>query len=181
MATEPGTPADHARFEGFALTTIFRNEGGDKIYSDENTGEYSKFGISLAFLKGIRTAATKDDITALQLNQAEALYYEHFWKKIKLYLIDNDAVAFRLFDLCVNTGQGTGVRLLQRALVALGAELKVDGQLGPTTAALVNAMPDGELLPELVNQARLRYQLIASKDPRHAGDLNGWLERLKRV
>ncbi len=182
MSDLPGTSTDRARFETFVLFTIFKNEGGDKIYSDEKTGEYSKWGISLKFLQGLQPAATKEDIAALTLEDAEALYYEHFWKHPGIWRLDSDALAFRVFDLGVNNGPGVAVRLLQRAInTQTAGRVPVDGLLGLATAGAANGLREQVLLKEVIAQAMSRYSLIAAKDQNLAKSLKGWLERVERV
>lgn len=178
-STKPGSPEDHARFD-VAVTKTLINEGGDKIYSDPATGEYSRYGISLAFLKGIRPEATKDDITGLTEEGSRYLYYEYFWLAPKLWRLDQDVIVQRIFDLGVNNGPSSAIRLLQRAINSAGLDVKVDGQLGPATAAAANSIDPGILLTEIKTHAAARYKLIA-QDPKNAKNLKGWLARLESV
>lgn len=178
MATSPGTPEDRARFEVAVAKTII-NEGGAKIYSDPATGEYSKYGISLKFFQGLKPQATKDDILNLTEEGAKSLYYDHFYNDPKLWRLDSDVVMGKIFDLGVNGGASTGIRLLQRAIVSLGNSIRVDGQLGPATAQAANICDPVKLLEEVKTHAAARYRLIAQTDPRHVKDLPGWMNRLE--
>ncbi len=178
-STSPGTPEDTSRFNAIVAKTLI-NEGGAKIYHDPATGEYSKYGISLKFLQGLRPEAKEQDITDLTEDGAKWLYLEYFWTAPKIYRLDDDGVAYKIFDLGVNNGIGTSVRLLQRAIVSLGGAIKVDGQLGPVTAAAANSISAAILLPEIKIHAAARYKLIA-QDPKNAKNLPGWLARLEKA
>lgn len=178
-STSLGTPEDNARFEKIVAKTLI-NEGGAMIYSDPATGEYSRYGISLKFLQSLRPEAKQQDITTLTLDGARWLYHNYFWDAPKIWRLDDDGVAFKVFDLGVNNGVGTAIRLLQRAVVSLGVAIKVDGQLGPNTAAAANAISAAILLPEIKTHAAARYRLIA-QDPKNAKNLAGWLARLEKV
>lgn len=179
MSTSPGTPEDKVRFDSVVIKTLV-NEGGDKIYSDPATGEYSKYGISLKFLRGIHPDAKASDISSLTEDGARYLYYEYFYMQPKFWRLDDNEVLYKIFDLGVNCGPYVAIRILQRAVVSLGGALKVDGQLGPVTAAAANAISASILIPEIKLHAAARYKLIA-QDPNNAKNLPGWLARLEKA
>lgn len=68
-------------------------------------------------------------------------YFNEFWKKCKCDVIDAFApeIAEELYDSCVNTGPGNGIKFLQRALNYLNKggtvypDLKDDGGIGAGT------------------------------------------------
>lgn len=87
------------------------------------------------------------------------------------------SVSNRVFDMCVNAGPGTGVRVLQECANAKGATLDVDGVLGPKTLAAVNAM-DEEVVLALYRVKRAQYYRdVAEADAAKAKDLPAWLRR----
>ena len=163
-------------------------------------------------------------------------YIKAYWNPKYNELI-NERLAIRLFDLGVNMGVGSAVKLLQRGLNDLGANLKADGQFGPATLVAANhyslvgddvnvamtksfavfaaiygkmkeiigdvqtsnfaelaidtaelaqlakdafgKMVDNDVLKELVEEAKERYEDIAQK-PKFERFLNGWMNRLNK-
>ena len=62
----------------------------------------------------------------------EAFYRVTFWETMKCDYF-SDAVGHLLFDFSVNSGNSRATKHLQKALLALGAKIEVDGKLGEQT------------------------------------------------
>jgi lysozyme family protein len=81
------------------------------------------------------------------------------------------------FDMCVNQGRGRAVKILQQAANAKGAELKVDGGLGPKT---IGAMKGVEL--ERVRAYRVKYYAdLVTRKPDLEKFYFGWFRRALEV
>jgi lysozyme family protein len=79
------------------------------------------------------------------------------------------------FDMCVNQGYGTAVRILQRACNAKGANIAVDGGFGPGTEAAINTYKPSI---ERVRCYRLKhYYDLVNKKPEQERFLFGWFKR----
>lgn len=154
-----------------AVNLTFQHEGG--FYHNPETGEISNFGISSKFLAAIGEPCTLHDVQVLTRMKAIQLYRNFFWIANRIYQFRDQALANKVFDLCVNMGSPETIRLLQSAVGA-----HVDGIVGPQTLDLVNAADPAKTLDKFKALAEARYRDIAQRDPRHAGDLNGWLTRL---
>lgn len=175
-----------ARFD-LAIYTVLCHEG-DKVYKNKKTGEISKYGITLKFLRAeVDPGATEKDIDELTEARATMLYHEYWWKKYRFGLIEDQTVATKVFDLAVNTGPSPAIKALQRAIndLILQSEIAADGVLGPRTAEAVNeitrmAFPAGRdaLLRKFRDWAELRYRSVVADNPKLAENLNGWLKRL---
>jgi len=63
--------------------------------------------------------------------------------------IADQRVASKVFDICVNLGLSSGVKLLQRTVNLSGAHLRVDGIFGPRTLEATNACDPTMLLNTL--------------------------------
>jgi type VI secretion system secreted protein VgrG len=85
--------------------------------------------------------------------------------------IISQVVASKVFDMGVNMGIGTAVKILQKAL-----GVAVDGVFGSGTLAAVNAASDA-LLPAYKQALAAHYQSIVAAKPAEAKFLNGWLAR----
>ena len=81
------------------------------------------------------------------------------------------------FDMCVNMGRRTAVKILQRAAVNKGKDIEVDGGLGPKT---IGALKGVEL--DRVRAYRVKYyvDLITNK-PEQEKFYLGWFRRSLEV
>jgi lysozyme family protein len=81
------------------------------------------------------------------------------------------------FDMCVNQGRGRAVKILQRAAVAKGADIEVDGGLGPMTLAAVSNV---EL--DRVRAYRVKYYAdLVTRKPDLEKFYFGWFRRALEV
>lgn len=129
----------------------------------------TKYGISAA-------AYPSEDIRALTVDQAKAIYRRDYWDRIS-----GDAlpypVALVAFDAAVNSGVGRAVRWLQAAVGATQ-----DGAIGQRTLAAVQATvarPDG-VVGMCVEMLAQRNVFMAAS-PGWAIFDDGWSRRLFRL
>lgn len=155
-----------------ALDWVLPHEGG---WSDDpqDPGGATNFGITLAVAQkhGI---LTKDALRTITPGQVAAIYKQDYWV---FSGVDDQQVATKLFDLGVNMGVRSAVRLLQDGLNTLGASLETDGRLGPQTLMAANAVAPDKLLQVLCLEAAQHYQDIVHQRPASQKFLKGWLIR----
>ncbi|WP_429885361.1 glycoside hydrolase family 108 protein [Geoalkalibacter halelectricus] len=152
-----------------AISFTLQHEGG-YVHDPADPGGETRFGIS-------KRAYPDVDIKHLTIEQARDIYRRDYWEAPRIALLRSAEIAARVFDLGVNCGPATAVRMLQRAVNLLQPLERVaeDGRLGPVTAAAVNAYGHPRaLLAALKFQAAAHY--IALNRPRF---LAGWLNRLE--
>ena len=159
---------DRERFErliGFVLA----HEGGYVNDPDDPRGE-TKYGVS-------KKSYPHVDIASLTIEQAKDIYYEDWWLPLKCPQIHDDKVAQKYLDTCVNTGKGTGTKILQRALQMIGYRITVDGAIGPKTLAAVNAADPQALLVAMRQQQKAHYEQLIQKNPKLEKFRRGWMAR----
>jgi lysozyme family protein len=117
------------------------------------------------------------DIKELTYEQAKQIYFVDFWSKAKCELIENDDMAVKFFDSCVNIGIGQAVKLIQRALRSAGKEVVEDGVIGSATLKAINGADSTDLLAAFRSEAAGYYRLIVAKTPTQQRFINGWLNR----
>lgn len=103
----------------------------------------TKFGISAMSYPDL-------DIKNLTLEQAKAVYRRDFWDRAKGDQYDA-AIAYQLFDIAVNNGNGNAIRMLQRA-----SGVADDGQVGSLTIAAVKALTVTDMIMRM-NAERLLF------------------------
>jgi lysozyme family protein len=163
-----------SRFEA-AIPVIMAHEGG--WASDGLDGGGTNFGITFDTLKKIRGAsATLSDLRGLSADDAASIYRLAYWPP-DLDLVEDQTVATKTFDCCVNMGPRMGVRILQRATHECGFNVRDDGMLGPMTIAAVNSCDPHALVLAMCHEMVAFYRTLVEQDAKYAPFLSGWLSR----
>lgn len=109
----------------------------------------------------------------LSVKDAEEIYRNEYWKFDKII---DQSIATKLFDMSVNMGVGTAVKMLQRIL-----GVDVDGIFGTRTLDAVNGDDPDILMLDLVNACIKRYEDIIKSDPTQERFRRGWMRRAKSM
>lgn len=159
------------------IKIILKHEGGYSNHSADPGGS-TKYGISFKFLKSYGIDINNDgeinikDIKELTLEEATQLYFIHFWKPMRLHYIDNEDLKLHLFDMGVNAGTRTAVKILQRML-----GVGIDGIIGKNTAKAV--IDYGESVVIDYANARKKYYIdIIKRNPKLKVFKKGWFNRV---
>jgi lysozyme family protein len=154
------------------VKNIIEREGGSKITRDpDDPGGTTRFGISQRAHKDV-------DIENLTYDKASDIYYEHYYKPAKTRSFPIDLQEIYL-DMVVNMGYSRAVKVVQRAVNAKGADLIVDGKLGPKT---LGAVKDKNLEPERLTAYRVVYYVeLCKKRPSMWKYYFGWYRRSTEV
>ena len=103
-----------------------------------------------------------------------AFYRQKYWNFDQITF---QSVANKMLEMEVNFGPGSAVRIIQQALIRLGARINLDGSLGQSTLAAIQTQKEPDLLHGLrAYSALARYHLVAS-NPDQSQFLEGWLWR----
>lgn len=119
------------KFEEFCdlpeVELLLKHEGGARITDNpKDPGGLTKWGISLRAYPKLGTAG----IRALTREQALRIYYDDYFIKPGCWLLPR-AMAYILFDACVNQGAGWAVKAMQTSIGFSGDD--VDGIIGTAT------------------------------------------------
>ncbi|HKV94903.1 MAG TPA: putative peptidoglycan-binding domain-containing protein [Candidatus Angelobacter sp.] len=116
---------------------------------------------------------------------AGTIYRTAYWASLQLGYVVDQAVASKLFDMCVPMGRKEAALLVQRAanglLMGSSKAPAIDGVIGPQTIAAINACPPQSLVEALCNLSRIFFSDVAAKKPEKQKDLVGWLRRAASV
>ena len=172
---------------------ILVREGAYSDHPDDHGGP-TAFGITE---KVARANGFTGDMRELSMSFARDIYKRQYWLEPKFAAVSllSDSIAEELADTGVNMGPATSARFLQRCLNVLNQQaklfpdLKVDGQIGPTTLNslgmfLKHRGRSGEvtLLTALNCLQGARYIEIAETEPNNESFVFGWLrERVMLV
>ena len=152
------------------IDTVLDHEGG-YVNDPKDLGGETKYGITKRFYPDV-------DIKNLTKEDAKKIYYDDYCVKNRVPQLPKN-LRYIYFDMCINQGRGTAVRVLQRACNAKGADLKVDGGFGPNTIKAINKYTPCD---NRVRCYRLKhYYDLVNKKPEQEKFLFGWYRRAMEV
>ena len=150
------------------IEQVLHHEGG-YVNDPTDLGGETNFGITKRFYPDV-------DIKNLTKEGAKEIYKRDYWDKNKCGDLPSQ-LRHIYFDMCVNMGKRTAVKVLQRAAVNKGKDIEVDGGLGPATLAAVKNV---EL--ERVRAYRVKYYVdLVNKKPEQEKFYFGWFRRALEV
>tara|TARA_R100000152_G_C6772765_1_gene199819 strand:- start:1202 stop:1699 length:498 start_codon:yes stop_codon:yes gene_type:complete len=152
------------------IEEVLKHEGG-YVNDPKDLGGETNFGIAKRFYPDL-------DIKNLTKEEAKEIYKKDYWNRNKVDDLPSD-LKYIFFDMCVNQGRRTAVKILQRAINNKGGKLVVDGGFGPgTKGALAKYKPS----VSRVRCYRLKhYYDLVSRKPEQERFLFGWYNRTLSV
>ena len=147
-----------------AVKVILQHEGGF-VNNPNDPGGETKYGIS-------KRAYPNEDIKNLTIDRATQIYFKDYWQPLNLYLINSDLLALHIFDVAVNSGVGTAVKMLQKVVGTVQ-----DGALGKITAHAANCRAN--TVDEYIEARKDFYIKITKRNPKLKGFLKGWFNRIE--
>ena len=166
---------DRGRFEE-AIEIILQHEGvgidpenpTGYVNDPDDPGGETHFGITKRSYPSLA-------IGNLTRDEAIEIYKNDYWLKYNYDQIQNDTLAFMLFDQAVLCGPVTVNRMIQAVLRKdLGdLDIEVDGILGDKTIYALNSLEPHDLINKFKIRAERRYRDLDK--PKY---LKGWLNRL---
>jgi len=165
------------KFEEY-LKVIFIHEGFKFTNHPNDPGKETKYGVTLKFIKMRSLDINNDgeinvkDIMELTLEKASEIYLEYFWKPMNLEGIDNELLKLHLFDMGINAGTKTAIKILQEML-----DTTIDGVIGNQTIAKINSYGD-RIVADYANARKMYYNKIINNNPRLKVFRKGWYNRV---
>lgn len=129
-----------------AVELILSHEGG-YVNDPKDPGGETNFGIS-------KRAYPELNIKELTRDDARAIYRRDYWDAVRADEMPS-AVAVAVFDMAVNAGVRTAIRLLQRVV-----RVTDDGIIGPVTLAAVNSAEPNEIAIRYAAERLMHYAAI---------------------
>tara|TARA_R110000822_G_scaffold75893_3_gene182568 strand:+ start:211 stop:708 length:498 start_codon:yes stop_codon:yes gene_type:complete len=146
-----------------AVERVLGHEGGYANLEHDRGGE-TNWGITIGTA---RENGYMGDMKTMNRNEAIVIYKRVFWDK-NLCNQMPFAVAFQVFDACVNHGSGYAAKWLQKAVGA-----SVDGSIGKETLAKTNVSDPVSTILKFTAERQLFYTSIPEWP--HFG--RGWINR----
>lgn len=151
-----------------AIKIILQHEGGYVNHPNDKGGE-TKYGI---------TKRRYPDLDIKNLTKAKAieLYKRDFWDSSRIEVYP-DIIRLQMFDMSVNMGPKSAVKVLQRALNRLGYDFLGTGTLGPATMKAVTITPALSLYFWIGIERLAYYNSIVVNNKSQVVFLKGWTNR----
>jgi len=150
------------------IEVVLEHEGG-YVNDPKDPGGETNFGIA-------KRSHPDVDIKNLTKEDAKEIYKEVYWDNNKVESLPEDLWHI-YFDCCVNMGKSRAVKILQQAANGKGANIDVDGGLGPNT---LKAISNVEL--DRVRAYRVKYYAdLVTKKPDLERFYFGWFKRALEV
>jgi len=170
------------------LDFILEREGGF-VNDPKDPGGATKYGISLRFLKTIDPAMADldedgdidvDDIFAMTMETARTFYMVRFYTPMGIGRYPAPLGAAML-DTGVNMGKAAAGRILQQALNQSGADLAVDGIVGPKTRTALAFFDTMDTLRAVLLVRVFAYAALCRKNRDLHRFFFGWVERVRHL
>lgn len=149
----------HKNFDTF-FDRLISHEGG-YVNDPKDPGGETQWGISKRSYPNL-------NIKKLTRENAREIYERDFWIPLRGSSME-DGIAFQIFDLAVNSGINTAIRLLQRA-----CGVADDGFWGPESQKALEKISESDVIMRL-NAERLDY-MTRLKNWDHVS--KGWARRI---
>jgi lysozyme family protein len=162
------------------LSVILKHEGG-LVNNPNDPGGITNYGISLMFLKGISLPMADidhdgdvdaDDIRKMTTSSASNLYKAYFWDKTNIESVNNELLRLQLFDMGVNAGNKTAIKLLQILLQTVS-----DGIIGPATLSRIKSY-SGDIVFDYAKTRKNYYTNLTVQKQNLKEFLKGWINRV---
>lgn len=164
-----------------ALDYVFVNEGGfDNNPAD--SGGATRYGI-------IRSEASRwrkrpvsvQEMKEFPKSEAIEIYEAWYWKPLACDQIIDLGVAICMFDIGVVRGIGIPPKYAQNICNNHGANLVVDGHIGPKTLAALNALNPSVFIRDFSARSEAGFRAIVANRSSQRVFLGGWINRAHRL
>lgn len=164
-----------------ALDYTFVNEGG--FSNDKNDpGGATRFGITKAEASRWRKRPVSvEEMKSFPVEEAKAIYKAWYWDSLSLDKVVSPGVAICMFDIGVVRGIGVPPKYAQQICNAHGADLVLDGHIGPKTIAAINATNPSVFIRDFSSKAEAGFRAIVARNASQSRFLKGWVNRAHRL
>jgi lysozyme family protein len=164
-----------------------RTEGGF-VNDPDDPGGATNWGVTIGTLSAsMGRPATVAEVRALTIDRATDIAFDLYFRRPNIGALPRP-LWMAVFDCGYNRGPGTAVKLLQKTLNDMGADLAVDGGIGALTANAAHQahrrVGGQELLDAFCERWRESYYLIGDRRAasrkyvqRIDGGKAGWITR----
>ena len=161
------------------IADLIELEGGYVNHPSDKGGP-TKYGITLKTLSAYHGEQLEaQSVKLLSKSEAEEIYEAEYFDKPGIRGLP-ELLQPVVFDMAVNMGPVSAVKLLQRVIHKLGSPVAIDGHLGPRTmqSAVIACNVYGfDVLRSICLARKEYYRNLVDADPTQSVFLTGWINR----
>lgn len=166
----------------FAFKYLLGNEGTEYTDHPNDSGSKTKYGITkrtyeLYFSKIV----SDEEIRKMTEETAKKIYFDLYWKSIRLNEVSSPVIATAIFDTGVLYGTRIGTLLAQQALIQNEFNLECDSLMGKKTVALLNRIKDSDFICDFNLLINDRIEKVIDSNPKNEVFRKGWVNRANRL
>jgi lysozyme family protein len=158
------------------MTIVLFSEGGFSNHPLD-PGHATMKGITQSVYDHYRLKANLplQSVAIMSDDEMYDIYWTLYWQPMNIEVLNDDDLILQVFDMGVNAGIRTSIKLLQRLVGTTD-----DGLLGKmTTDAVANYK--GDILEDFIKRRKLFYVTLAQNKPMLKPFLKGWLNRVENT
>lgn len=123
-----------------------------------------------------RRVPSKTDLKNIPYKEWRDIVHTMYWSKWKADLINDQNVANMVVDWVWASGQGIGVKRVQKLL-----GVTADGIVGPKTIAAINAQDPKTFVKKIYDARAAHFNAIVKANPSQKKWLKGWMNRINYI
>lgn len=123
-----------------------------------------------------RKRPTIIDLKNITYKEWRDIVHTLYWSKWKADLIEDQDVANIVVDWVWASGQGIGIKRVQKIL-----GVTADGIVGPKTLAAINTANPRELVKKVYDARAAHFNAIVKANPSQKKWLKGWMNRINYI
>lgn len=150
-----------------SLEAVLKHEG---FWADhpKDPGGATMQGVTLkTYSDWLGRPASKEELRNIPSEHLKTIYKTRYWDAVRADELPV-GLDYVVFDMAVNSGPGRAVKILQRCVGAIP-----DGAIGPKTMALVNGIPEKDIVVKFSDGRKDFYKSLSTFDTFG----KGWLRR----
>lgn len=157
------------------------NEGG---FSNDaaDSGGATRFGITRGDASRWRNRPVSvAEMRVFPLSESKQIYEAWYWKPLACDGIHFAGVATAMFDIGVVRGIGVPPKYAQVICNQHGANLVIDGHIGPKTLAAINSISADVFIRAFADRVEQGFRSIVAGNASQKVFLKGWVARARRL
>lgn len=164
-----------------AFSYTVGNEGGYTNDKNDSAGP-TNWGITIHDLSVyLGRPASIQEVKDMTQETAKVIYSKNYWLPLDCDKLSSTPVAECMFDIGVVRGIGVPPKYAQEICNNHGANLLLDGHIGPLTLDAINALDPGAFIRDFSTMTEAGFRAIVAGHPSQGVFLKGWVSRARRL
>lgn len=159
-----------------SIEKTIKLEGGYSNHINDSGGRTS-MGVTEAVA---RANGYEGKMSELPYEVAVEIYYNNYWKTLSLDKLDDEELAFMVFDFGINAGVSRSAKFLQEAynICIMEDVLVVDGKIGKNTINKINSYKKQKYIKQQFEALKVwHYINITKTNKKNRSFSKGWISK----